>query len=72
MSRTMDIESKSVAGDDGDDSLHAQGGAFARLGRWTATHLRLVLLGWFVVLVVFGAFAPTVETELTNSAENFM
>jgi len=31
----------------------ASNGAFARLGRWTATHLRFVLLAWLVVLVVF-------------------
>ncbi len=42
-------------------------GAFARLGRWTATHLRFVLLSWLVALVVFGAFAPKVETALAGA-----
>lgn len=40
---------------------------FARLGRWTATHLRRVLLAWLVVLAVFGAFAPSVETALAGA-----
>jgi RND superfamily putative drug exporter len=40
---------------------------FARLGRWTATHLRSVLLAWLVVLGVFGAFAPKVETALAGA-----
>ena len=43
------------------------GGVFARSGRWTATHLRLVLAAWFVVLVAFGAFAPSVETALAGA-----
>ncbi len=41
--------------------------AFARLGRWTATHLRLVLLSWLAILVVFGIFAPQVETALAGA-----
>ena len=40
---------------------------FARLGRWTATRLRLVLLSWLTVLVVFGIFAPQVETALSGA-----
>ena len=43
------------------------GGVFARSGRWTATHFRLVLAAWFVVLVAFGAFAPSVETALAGA-----
>ena len=39
-------------------------GLFARLGRWTATRLRLVLLSWLAILVIFGIFAPQVETAL--------
>ena len=39
----------------------------ARLGRWTATHVRQVMLGWLVVLVVFGFFAPHVETALAGA-----
>ncbi len=41
--------------------------AFARLGRWTVTHLRLVLLSWLAILVVFGIFAPRVETALSGA-----
>ncbi len=44
-----------------------QGGPLARLGRWTATHLRAVLAGWAVVLVVFGVFAPRVESKLAGA-----
>jgi len=40
---------------------------FARLGHWTATRLRLVLLSWLVILVVFGIFAPQVETALSGA-----
>ena len=43
------------------------GGAFARLGRWMATHLRVVLIGWLLVLMLFGAFAPSVETALAGA-----
>ena len=42
-------------------------GVFARLGHWTATHLRLVLLSWLVILVVFGVFAPQVEGALAGA-----
>jgi RND superfamily putative drug exporter len=40
---------------------------FARLGTWTATHLRVVLLIWLLVLVVFGVFAVRVETALAGA-----
>ncbi len=42
-------------------------GAFARLGRWTGSHLRPVLLAWLAVLVVFGIFAPKVESALAGA-----
>jgi len=42
-------------------------GPLARLGGWTATHLRAVLAGWAVVLMVFGVFAPRVETRLAGA-----
>ncbi len=42
-------------------------GTLAQLGAWAATHLRLVLLGWAIVLVVFGFFAPSVETALAGA-----
>ena len=43
------------------------GGLFARLGRWTATHMRAVLVAWLLVLIAFGAFAPQVETSLAGA-----
>jgi RND superfamily putative drug exporter len=39
----------------------------ARLGAWTATHLRVVLLGWAVVIVAFGFFAPRVQSALAGA-----
>lgn len=42
-------------------------GLFGRLGAWTGSHLRPVLLAWLVVLVVFGAFAPKVESALAGA-----
>jgi RND superfamily putative drug exporter len=39
----------------------------ARLGRWTAIHFWRVLIGWAVVLILFGAFAPKVETALAGA-----
>jgi len=39
----------------------------ARLGSWTATHLRVVLAVWVVVLIGFGLFAPTVENALAGA-----
>ncbi len=43
------------------------GGVFARLGAWTGSHLRPVLLAWLVVLVAFGVFAPKVESALAGA-----
>jgi putative drug exporter of the RND superfamily len=42
-------------------------GLLARLGAWSGTHLRVVLLGWIVVVGVFGAFAPQVESALSGA-----
>ena len=42
-------------------------GRMARLGAWSATHLRAVLLLWLFVLIVFGAFAPQVEHALAGA-----
>jgi RND superfamily putative drug exporter len=39
----------------------------ARLGAWTATHLRAVLIGWAVVIVAFGFFAPRVQSALAGA-----
>ena len=42
-------------------------GPIGRLGRYTATHFRVVLVGWLVVAVVLGFFAPRVETALSGA-----
>jgi RND superfamily putative drug exporter len=42
-------------------------GPIGRLGRFTATHFRLVLAGWLVVAVALGALAPRVETALSGA-----
>ena len=39
----------------------------ARLGRWTATHLRVVVLVWLVLLGTFGFFAVRVEHALAGA-----
>ena len=39
----------------------------ARLGVWTATHLRAVLVSWALVLVLFGALAPQVQSVLAGA-----
>ena len=46
---------------------HAAVGPIGRLGRYTATHFRTVLIGWAVVAVVLGFFAPKVETALSGA-----
>ncbi len=48
-------------------ALGSPTGAFARLGAWSASHLRTVLISWAVVLGVFGAFAPKVESALAGA-----
>ena len=44
-----------------------QVGPLGRLGRYTATHFRQVLLAWLLVAVVLGLFAPRVETALSGA-----
>ncbi len=44
-----------------------QVGPLGRLGRYTATHFRQVLLAWLLVAVVLGFFAPRVETALSGA-----
>src|ERR1039457_811523 len=51
----------------GGDSLTSQLGPVGRLGRYTATHFRAVLIGWLLVAVVLGFFAPRVETALSGA-----
>jgi RND superfamily putative drug exporter len=42
-------------------------GPIGRLGRYTATHFRVVLVGWLVVALGLGFFAPKVETALSGA-----
>ncbi len=42
-------------------------GPIGRLGRYMATHFRMVLVGWLVVAVGLGVFAPKVETALSGA-----
>jgi RND superfamily putative drug exporter len=42
-------------------------GPIGRLGRYTATHFRVVAIGWLVVAVALGFFAPRVETALSGA-----
>ncbi|MGA2455113.1 MAG: MMPL family transporter [Solirubrobacteraceae bacterium] len=42
-------------------------GPIGRLGRYTATHFRKVLVGWVLLAVVLGFFAPRVENALSGA-----
>ncbi len=42
-------------------------GPIGRLGRYTATHFRRVLVGWLLVAIVLGFFAPRVENALSGA-----
>ncbi len=42
-------------------------GPLGRLGAWTATHTRAVLVVWALVVVALGAFAPKVEHALAGA-----
>ena len=42
-------------------------GPIGRLGRYTATHFRVVLVGWLVLALALGFFAPRVETALSGA-----
>jgi RND superfamily putative drug exporter len=42
-------------------------GPIGRLGRWTATHFRLVLLAWVLVAIGLGMLAPRVEHALSGA-----
>ena len=43
------------------------GSPLARLGRWTATHFKAVLLVWLVIIGAFGVFAVKVEHALAGA-----
>ena len=42
-------------------------GPIGRLGRYTATHFRVVLAGWVLVALALGCFAPRVENALSGA-----
>jgi RND superfamily putative drug exporter len=49
------------------DSPTLRVGPIGRLGRYTATHIRLVSVAWLLVAVALGFFAPRVETALSGA-----
>ena len=51
----------------GPDRRAVKVGPIGRLGHYTATHFRAVLIGWLVIAVVLGFFAPRVETALSGA-----
>ena len=51
----------------GGDGLMTRVGPIGRLGRYTATHFRVVLIAWLLIAVVLGFFAPRVETALSGA-----
>jgi len=67
MSQTLQVRGHDAPRDGDDSHRNPPRTPFARLGRWTATHFRTVLLAWGIILVIFGAFAPTVETALAGA-----
>lgn len=42
-------------------------GPIGRLGRWSADHVRLVVIAWIVIVVGLGALAPRVEHALSGA-----
>ncbi len=42
-------------------------GWLARLGAWSGSHLRVVLVAWLLLLGIFGAFAPQVMSALSGA-----
>ena len=59
-----------IADSDGGDQAAVRTsdrGPFARLGEWAATHFRRVLIGWILVVLVFGIFAVHVENALAGA-----
>ncbi len=47
-------------------STHSDG-PVGRLGRWTATHFKLVALAWALIAIGLGVFAPKVEHALSGA-----
>ena len=42
-------------------------GPIGRLGRWTATHFKIVAVGWLVVALGLGVLAPRIEHALSGA-----
>src|SRR6266540_1045021 len=42
-------------------------GPVGRLGRWTATHFRMVVAIWLMIALTFGLFAPRAEKALSGA-----
>jgi putative drug exporter of the RND superfamily len=58
------------SGDDfpnGIPAVRPPAGYLARLGAWSASHFRVVLLAWTALLALFGAFAPQIEHALAGA-----
>jgi RND superfamily putative drug exporter len=52
----------------GEEYPHAVSvGPIGRLGRYTATHFRVTLVGWLILAIGLGFFAPKVETALSGA-----
>jgi putative drug exporter of the RND superfamily len=51
----------------GPDRPAVKVGPIGRLGHYTATHFRVVLISWLLIAVVLGFFAPRVETALSGA-----
>ena len=51
----------------GNPAVTPPAGYLARLGAWTADHLRVVVSAWVAVLALFGAFAPQIEHALAGA-----
>ena len=56
-----------VRPDPGTEPPAPRPGVMARLGAWTASHLRLVLVAWAAVVLAFGFFAPRVQSALAGA-----
>ncbi|HLI52741.1 MAG TPA: MMPL family transporter [Acidimicrobiales bacterium] len=68
LGRSLAAAGHDVAHGSGQDTTpRRHPGSMARLGAWTATHLRAVLLAWAAVVVAFGFFAPRVQSALAGA-----
>ncbi len=65
MSTTVAPRSSQPVPEAVDGEVHV--GPIGRLGRYTATHFRTVLVGWLLVALVLGFFAPKVEKALSGA-----